>query len=674
VQFRDLTLDPFQVDAIELLREGRSVLVAAPTGTGKTVVADQVIVDRLEAGDEVVYTAPIKALSNQKYRDYCDLLGEERVGLVTGDLVIRPDAPLRIMTTEILRNMLLLGEPLDHLSLVVVDEIHFLDEPERGTVWEELLIYLPRTVQILGLSATLANLDEFSGWLGWVRDADVAVVRETERAVPLRVGLVNRHAGPCGEGRFDEAFRRWAAQDSVKENRHKRRRSRQRRVKPKRERPTRPYEVVAKLQPDLLPCLYFVYSRRLCEAFAHDLSRRHPHGLHDEDEAAQVRHELERFDADHPGALTREFGSMLLKGIAFHHAGLHIRLKGLVERLYEMRLIRVLYCTSTFALGINMPARTVVFHDVHRYDGKGFSPLTVREFQQIAGRAGRRGIDELGNAVLRMDFADFRSERKLITHLMGGDPEPVTSAFNLSFNSVVNLLARYQTRQLKDLLHRSFLSYQLGRGTGRRPGKGRKKKARLPKDMVWQSFQRKVNVLKGIGYLDDEGGFQAGAQALRHLQIEEIFASELVLSGILETLDPPVLFAVLATMSASFGPSIRAPWPRGELGKVVRRVQRIHRSDPVKRTAIEQSASPTFCAEMAPLGLAWYEGEALLDIVDAVDASADVAGLLVNAFRRAKDQASQLRDVYRVAEDEVMVDRLGEIIRTVSRDEVQVVG
>ena len=677
MQFRDLTLDPFQVDAIELLREGRSVLVAAPTGTGKTVVADRVIVDRLEAGDEVVYTAPIKALSNQKYRDYCDLLGEERVGLVTGDLVIRPDAPLRIMTTEILRNMLLLGESLAHLSLVVVDEIHFLDEPERGTVWEELLIYLPREVQILGLSATLANLEEFSGWLGWVRDADVAVVRENRRAVPLLVGLVNRHAGPCGEERFDTAFRRWAAQSTPGEDRDgrgKRRRSRHRQPKPQRERPTKPYEIVAKLHPDLLPCLYFVYSRRLCETFARDLDRRYPHGLHDEEEAAAVREELGRFDADHPAALTREFGSMLLKGIAFHHAGLHIRLKGLVERLYEKRLVRVLYCTSTFALGINMPARTVVFHDAHRYDGKDFVPLTVREFQQISGRAGRRGIDRSGRALLRMDFGDYGSERKLIAHLFGDEPEPVTSAFNLSFNSVVNLLARFESKQLRDLLHRSFLSYQLRHGTGPVAKKRRRKKARLPKDMVWQSFQRKVNVLKGIGYLDDEGEFQAGAQALRHLQIEEIFATELVLSGLLEPLPPATLFAVLATMSTSFGPSIRAPWPRGDLGRVVRRIKGIHGSDPVRRTAIEQSARPTFCAEMAPLGLAWYEGEALLDIADAVDASADIAGLLVNAFRRAKDQASQLRDVYRAGEDQAMVDRLDEVIRTASRDEVQVVG
>jgi len=674
VQFRDLSLDPFQVDAIELLREGRSVLVAAPTGTGKTVVADQVIVDRLQAGEEVVYTAPIKALSNQKYRDYCELLGEGRVGLVTGDLVIRPDAPLRIMTTEILRNMLLLGEPLDDLSLVVIDEIHFLDEPERGTVWEELLIYLPRRVQILGLSATLANLGEFAGWLSWVRGAEVAVVREMQRAVPLRIGLINRHAGPCGEQRFEEAFRRWSSQGDLKPNRHRQRRSRARKPRPRKERPTRPHEVVAKLQPDLMPCLYFVYSRRLCESFARDLARRHLHGLHDEQAADRVREELERFDARYPDVLTAELGSMLLKGVAFHHAGLHIRLKGLVERLYEQRLVQVLYCTSTFALGINMPARTVVFHETHRYDGKGFVPLTVREFQQIAGRAGRRGIDRMGNAVLRMDFGDLASERKLIAQLMGGDPEPVSSAFNLSFNSVVNLLARFEQDQLKDLLHRSFLSYQLRNDRGPAARRGRRKKGRLPKDMVWQSFRRKVNVLKGIGYLDEQGGFQAGAQALRHLQIEEVFATELVLNGVLEAFEPPMLFAVLCTMSASFGPSIRAPWPRGELGRLVRRVKRIHQSEPVRRAAYEQSAAPTFCPEMAPLGLAWYEGVALLDIADAVDASADVAGLLVNAFRRAKDQASQLRDVYRAAEDDLLVERLGAVIRTVGRDEVEVVG
>ena len=195
MEYRGLTLDAFQEQAITALRDGQSVLVCAPTGTGKTIVADAVVEQALDEGRQVIYTAPVKALSNQKFRDYCTLHGESRVGLVTGDLVIRRDAPCLVMTTEILRNMLLGDEPLDNLAAVVLDEIHFLDDRDRGTVWEEVLIYLPNTVKILGLSATLSNRDEFAEWLSEVRGEKVLVVEQDERAVPLEIWIGNREMG-----------------------------------------------------------------------------------------------------------------------------------------------------------------------------------------------------------------------------------------------------------------------------------------------------------------------------------------------------------------------------------------------------------------------------------------------------------------------------------------------
>ncbi len=200
--YRGRTLDRFQREAIDHLLADESVLVCAPTGTGKTLIADRIIEQVLADGGEVIYTAPVKALSNQKFREYSALLGDEKVGLVTGDQVIRRDAPLRIMTTEILRNMLLTREPLADLKVVVFDEIHFLDEPERGTVWEEALIYLPHGIRIVGLSATLSNLESFRAWLCQVRDEEVALVRETERAVPLSVQLVNRDTPPTDPADF----------------------------------------------------------------------------------------------------------------------------------------------------------------------------------------------------------------------------------------------------------------------------------------------------------------------------------------------------------------------------------------------------------------------------------------------------------------------------------------
>jgi superfamily II RNA helicase len=349
------------VEAVEHVRAGRSVLVSAPTGTGKTIIADYIVDKALSENKEVIYTAPIKALSNQKYRDYCRLHGTENVGLITGDLVINRDAPLRIMTTEILRNMLLQGEELPHLAYVIVDEIHFLDDPERGTVWEEVLIYLPHRVKILGLSATLANIDEFAEWLSFVREEEVPVVIEETRHVPLSIFLANRDAGICDFERYRHMHTRWQAlaskamkaeaQEKRRDGGGRRRSGRPRKLRLPGSRETKHWELI----------------RMLGSGHA----------------------EFEK-------VMTSEQERMYLKGIAFHHAGAHVGLKAFVEELYEQRMIKVLYCTSTFALGINMPARTVCFQALRKYNGSTVLPLTVRQFMQKAGRAGRRGIDDVG--------------------------------------------------------------------------------------------------------------------------------------------------------------------------------------------------------------------------------------------------------------------------------------
>ncbi|MEQ1504798.1 MAG: DEAD/DEAH box helicase, partial [Myxococcota bacterium] len=208
MKYRGLDLDPFQDQAIRALAEGRSVLVCAPTGTGKTIIADWIVEEALATGQSVIYTAPVKALSNQKYRDYVRLHGESNVGLVTGDLVIRRDAPCLVMTTEILRNILLNGDSLPQLLAVVLDEIHFLDDRERGTVWEEVLIYLPPSVRIVGLSATLSNVREFAGWLEHVRDGQVEVVQEPRRAVPLEFDFFSVDTGIVDPSTYDRMFKR----------------------------------------------------------------------------------------------------------------------------------------------------------------------------------------------------------------------------------------------------------------------------------------------------------------------------------------------------------------------------------------------------------------------------------------------------------------------------------
>ena len=226
--YRGLQLDGFQRQAIEHLQAGRSVLVAAPTGTGKTLVADWIVEEAMKQDKYVVYTAPIKALSNQKYRDYCALYGEENVGLVTGDLVIRRDAPCKVMTTEILRNMLLCNDNIDNLMAVIVDEIHFLDDPSRGTTWEEMLIYLPHHVQIVGLSATLQNLKEFANWLSHVRKSPVPIVEERQQVVPLSYHIACKQINLVDVERAKELLKGRKKRKPKKDHRGKRGKDRKR--------------------------------------------------------------------------------------------------------------------------------------------------------------------------------------------------------------------------------------------------------------------------------------------------------------------------------------------------------------------------------------------------------------------------------------------------------------
>ena len=720
LEFRGLCLDPFQVEAVEHVRAGRSVLVSAPTGTGKTIIADYIVDKALSEGKEVIYTAPIKALSNQKYRDYTRVHGQENVGLITGDLVINRDAPLRIMTTEILRNMLLQGEELPHLAYVIVDEIHFLDDPERGTVWEEVLIYLPHRVKILGLSATLANIEEFAEWLAFVREEEVPVVVEETRHVPLSIFLANRDAGICDFSRYVHMHKHWstiaskAMKDEARAKRvgggARRRGGRPRRLRLPGHRETKHWELVRMLGADHQPLLYFAFSRKMTEQFGRELARKCPdEGFTTDDEKALIKARVDQFDVEFEKVMTSEQERMYLKGIAFHHAGAHVGIKAFVEELYEQRLIKVLYCTSTFALGINMPARTVCFQALRKFNGSTVLPLSVRQFMQKAGRAGRRGIDEVGYVVILEEFEDFDQDQEHITEYIAGRHEKVNSAFNLSFNSVVNLLERHN-RDLDDIrtvIDRSFLNFgyvqraakdkqrvadiaramaadgwnpedpEAGPPPRKMVGRARRYKklarsAGKDRERVFNGFMAKVAVLQQVGYLDEDLQFNAGAKVLQHLQIEEIFSTELVVSGMLDSLDPALVFAAFCVLCNSFPRSVTVrEQPRGEMKRLARELRTVRFGDIVRTTEKATGVQVTFTPEMIPFGKGWYEGKSLQELMLMLDAATDVSGDLVSAFRRAKDLASQMRRVF--AEDPWMSEKLKDIMKTVSRDEVEVV-
>ena len=430
--YRGFVLDPFQRKAVAAVAAGRSVLVSAPTGTGKTLIADYLVERAVAAGKRVVYTAPIKALSNQKFDEYCALCGPERVGLLTGDVAIRPEAPLCIMTTEILRNQLITGDDrLQDLAWVIFDEIHYIAS-DRGIAWEESIILLPKGVRLLGLSATIGNLEALAAWIAETTGAPVERVKEHRRAVPLLV----RYVIPDGTCAFREA-RRWSAEGQGRRLTH--------------------FDLVRVLQrEDALPALYFVFSRLGTEERAREAAEQFD--LLDRGRRLEMEAALEEVSARYPGAreLRGRLGDCLLRGIGFHHAGLLPATKRAVETLYGRGLIPLLYCTETFAVGVNYPVRGVALESGRKFDGAQFRSLTVQEFQQMTGRAGRRGHDERGLCFVGVDARD----RGEMPNYLNLPLEPVNSQFFVTESTALNLLRTFGRERALTVLSRNFREFQ----------------------------------------------------------------------------------------------------------------------------------------------------------------------------------------------------------------------
>ncbi|HON43584.1 MAG TPA: DEAD/DEAH box helicase, partial [Bacillota bacterium] len=452
-EYRGFKLDPFQVEAIRHLNEGRSVLVSAPTGVGKTLVADYLIERMFHEGRRVIYTAPIKALSNQKFKEFKRLLGAGNVGIVTGDVAINSTAQILIMTTEIFRNMLHLSpEALGGVSHVIFDEIHYLSDEERGTVWEESIIFAPDSMRLLGLSATIPNADELAFWIQDIKKHEVAVVRHFKRVVPLRHFVYEHTRGACTLAELKE---------------FKSRRDREIEESDELWEPEGPryattthIDLVDYLSKQRkLPCLYFVFSRRQCEEKAEELGRLVNYLTPGERNQVLTFFD-DRIEGMNIGSMpsVKRMRKTLERGIAYHHAGLLPVLKEIVEDLFERKIIRVLYATETFAVGINFPVRTVCFDSVRKFNGVDFRPMTAQEYFQMAGRAGRRGIDEEGYVYILTDLNYFRPEEYPSTDER--TVEPLVSRFTVSYNTVVNLVATRSPEEIHRVLKQNFASYQ----------------------------------------------------------------------------------------------------------------------------------------------------------------------------------------------------------------------
>jgi ATP-dependent RNA helicase HelY len=462
-----LTLDPFQVEAIEKLERSRGVLVSAPTSSGKTLIAEYAIWRCLAAppglrldpkrAHRVIYTTPLKALSNQKFRDLGERYGVANVGLVTGEHTLNESAPVVVMTTEILRNILY-DEParLDRVGDIILDEVHYIDDYPRGTVWEEVIIEAPRHIRITGLSATISNVDEVAAWMSGLRGG-MEVVTQIERPVALELWLcLDNQLWPLFDerGQVDHGTLEKAQNLSAGDLR----------LRYARRAPENDLlQVIERLRGNgMLPAIYFIFSRRGCREA---ISRCAVHGLDlttpDEKLAVdtELGHRLEAIadDDERRVFLDALDGKLLRRGIAMHHAGMLPYAKETVEVLFQRGLVKVVFATETLSLGLNMPARACVVSSFTKFDGTGFHALTPAELTQLMGRAGRRGIDTLGHGIiLKESDVDVRD---IYDAAIGGEMS-VESKFAPTYTMVLALLKTRSLERAEELLDRSFGQYQ----------------------------------------------------------------------------------------------------------------------------------------------------------------------------------------------------------------------
>ncbi len=483
------SLDPFQVEACEALDEGSGVLVCAPTGAGKTVVGEFAIHKALAEGRKAFYTTPIKALSNQKYADFVERYGARQVGLLTGDNAINGDAPVVVMTTEVLRNMLYAESPaLNGLGYVVMDEVHYLADRFRGAVWEEVIIHLPQSVTLISLSATVSNAEEFGDWLVTVR-GDTEVVVSEVRPVPLwqhmLVGTrvfdmfsLRPAAHAVEQGDPPRELSRRARGSSVVDpelvryvREHERRmdgwggNGRRESFHKPRYRPPARSDVITRLdRAGLLPAITFVFSRKGCDAAVHQclLSGLR---LTDEAERAEIAEIIDRRTGSLPEEDLHVLGFWewregLLAGLAAHHAGMVPAFKETVEECFVRGLVKAVFATETLALGINMPARTVVLERLVKWNGEAHVDVTAGEYTQLTGRAGRRGIDVEGHAVVVWAPG---MDPSVVAGLASTRTYPLKSSFRPSYNMAVNLVGSFGRARARELLASSFAQFQTDR-------------------------------------------------------------------------------------------------------------------------------------------------------------------------------------------------------------------
>ncbi len=585
-------LDDFQVKAIEAVQKNQSVLVSAPTGAGKTLIAEHLIKKCMMEKRGIIYTAPIKALSNQKYREF-QALFPDQVGIITGDVNIRPHSPLLIMTTEILRNKILeIETSLDGHHWIIFDEIHYLDNLERGTVWEESLILMPKHIHFLGLSATIPNVEQFAAWLREIHSHPIVVIKENQRPVPLHFffqcqGMV------CDELKEVK---------QVAYTQRKQRRFKGNRLVEIKYRANRPFELIRHLQQeDRLPCIYFSFSRRRCETLAVEAAQLDYLSGEERRQILEMYDDFcKRYDI-YGEERTETLRQLVKKGVAYHHAGIHPMLKEILERLFTLKLIKIIFTTETFALGINMPARTVALDEVKKKYGRFFRALKVRDFHQMAGRSGRRGIDKEGFVYSRVDPKAVKFQE--LQSICKGEPEVIRSRFNTSYATILNLFETYG-EELLQIHSLSFYNFQ-------------EKAANSAFQL--EQMKARLQILKKLGYIHDFQLTEKGHFA-KKIYGNELPLAELFGYGVLEDLSLNQVGALALAAVYDPRPKMRNPKFPAEIKTLesicTEVVRGIHRFE--KKMRLNYFSKPFFYDLSVSL-LAWMKDKSFQSIIEPLE-------------------------------------------------------
>lgn len=632
MEYRGLILDDFQERAVNAIHDGKSVIVSAPTGCGKTVIAEYAVEVSMNLKKKVIYTAPIKALSNQKFRDFRERFGDENVGIQTGDVTINPQAPLLVMTTEIFRNIILdESQRLNDLFYVIFDEIHYIDEPERGTVWEESIILAPKEINFVCLSATIPNLQQLASWMSQVREREFVVIKENRRPVPLNHYVYSPNHGVISVTKRNDL-------ENKLRNKNKQKRY-------SNYIPDSKAIIKTLLKQNQYPILYFCFNRKFCEKNAN--LNMHLNLLTDVEKKKSITmidDLISKYNLKDYKRLNN-MRKLWERGCAYHHAGILPAAKEIVERLFNAGLLKLLFCTETFALGINMPARAVVFDELEKFNGIKFGYITTRGYLQMAGRAGRRGMDKVGYvySMVDPDNVDVNEVNRIIL----GNSEEVQSQFFASYSSILSLYSRMGD-QAFDIFKKSFRNYV--------NGTFKYSKSYIKEE---QQIKNRIKFLQEEGFLEGTKLTDKGALAMRisgyEIQVAELYYSRAFDECSAE--DICILLSALIAEQKKKGDGAFGKRPRYVGEKVLRELRRKE-----IKSGIEQPIKELDFCMSQPIQV-WASEGTLRDLERYQIPEGDIIRVLRMTIQLIRTLKNQTQDPY-------LIEKLEDALNLINRDVV----